>query len=72
MPRARVNHYVLAVSVVSYSPSLPSFAPASIFNVRMDGISDDPELAQELLKLLHAKLRDARQELQDQRRAVSR
>ncbi|OJT12680.1 hypothetical protein TRAPUB_10778 [Trametes pubescens] len=34
----------------------------------MDGISDDPELAQELLKLLHAKLRDARQELQDQRR----
>lgn len=36
----------------------------------MDGIADDPELAQELLKLLHAKLRDARQELQDQRRVV--
>lgn len=67
-----MTYYVSAASVVSDAPSIHSFAPASIFNARMDGISDDPELAQELLKLLHAKLRDARQELQDQRRTVRR
>ncbi|KAH9857878.1 hypothetical protein C2E23DRAFT_801857 [Lenzites betulinus] len=31
----------------------------------MDGLSEDPELAHEILKLLHNKLREARQELQD-------